>query len=177
MTTVEEDRTQARIHGLLATLRDAETDFRRSYARVLDVVAELEQEKAGPRVITATIRRIPANTHPDTTAQAEHTLATAASRFDPAALTRIGERILAHLDPDSKEPTDEPEEIRELRVRTGTSDANNAWPSPHYATPSRNATKDAPSRPVTDHPATATLITWCRGWTGVRRNYPNKTPC
>lgn len=44
--TVEEDRTQARVGGLLEMLRDAETDFRRSYARVLDVVAELEQ-KAG----------------------------------------------------------------------------------------------------------------------------------
>ncbi len=33
------------MHGLLAMLRDAETDFRRSYARVLDVVTELEQER------------------------------------------------------------------------------------------------------------------------------------
>ncbi|MGH3781805.1 MAG: hypothetical protein ACRDRO_14585 [Pseudonocardiaceae bacterium] len=45
MTTVEEDRTQAHIHGPLAMLRDAETDFRRSYARVLNVVTELEQER------------------------------------------------------------------------------------------------------------------------------------
>ncbi|MGB8199204.1 MAG: DUF222 domain-containing protein, partial [Pseudonocardiaceae bacterium] len=41
-----------------------------------------------------------------------------ARRFDPAALTRIGERLLAHLDPDGTEPTDEPEQLRELRVRT-----------------------------------------------------------
>lgn len=47
MTTVEEDRLQARIDGLLEMLRDAETDFRRSYARILDVVAELEEQKAG----------------------------------------------------------------------------------------------------------------------------------
>ncbi|HEX2290391.1 MAG TPA: hypothetical protein VHH53_09410 [Pseudonocardiaceae bacterium] len=47
MTTVEEDRTQARIDGLLQVLRDAESDFRRSYARVLDVVAELDAERAG----------------------------------------------------------------------------------------------------------------------------------
>jgi hypothetical protein len=47
VTTVEEDRTQARIDGLLQVLRDAEVDFRRSYARVLEVVAELETERAG----------------------------------------------------------------------------------------------------------------------------------
>ncbi|MDQ5855767.1 MAG: hypothetical protein M3302_05540, partial [Actinomycetota bacterium] len=46
MTTVEEGRIQARIDGLLQALRNAETDFRRSYARVLDVVAELDAEKA-----------------------------------------------------------------------------------------------------------------------------------
>ena len=48
MTTVEEDRTQARIDGLLQVLRDAEADFRWSYARVLDVIAEWDAEKAGP---------------------------------------------------------------------------------------------------------------------------------
>ncbi|MGH3825994.1 MAG: DUF222 domain-containing protein [Pseudonocardiaceae bacterium] len=180
---VEEDRTQAHIHGLLQVLREAETDFRRSYARVLSVVAELDSEKAGAiagfgttarllagvlnlskieaktraeqaglltprqsltgevlppmlpatagelaagaigpthlRVITGTMRRIPPTTHPDTTAQAEQTLAQAARRFDPAALSRIAERLLAYLDPDGKEPTDEPESVRELRVRTG----------------------------------------------------------
>ncbi|HVE96676.1 MAG TPA: DUF222 domain-containing protein [Pseudonocardiaceae bacterium] len=170
MTTVEE-RTQARIDGLLQVLRDAESDFRRSYARVLDVVAELDAEKArllagvlnlskgeakarakqagllaprrsltgetlppafpatatelaagaiGPshvRVITATMRQIPPSTHPSTAAEAEQTLATAARRFDPSALTRIGERLLAHLDPDGKAPSEEPETMRELRVR------------------------------------------------------------
>ncbi len=164
-------------------LRDAETDFRRSYARVLDVVAELEEQKAGAvsgfgttarlltgvlnlskseakartdqaglltprrsligevlppalpataaelaagaigpthvRVITATMRRIPPSTHPEVAAQAEQTLATAARRFDPTALARIGERLLAHLDPDGKAPAEEPEHQRELRVRTG----------------------------------------------------------
>ena len=165
-------------------LRDAEADFRRSYARVLDVVAKLDAEKAGAvagfgttarllagvlnlskgeakaraeqaglltprqsltgevlpptlpataselaagaigpahvRVITATMRGIPASTHPGTAAEAEQTLATAARRFDPAALSRIGERLLAHLDPDGTAPADEPENIRELRVRTGS---------------------------------------------------------
>jgi hypothetical protein len=33
--------------GLLQVLRDAEADFRRSYARVLEVVAELDFERAG----------------------------------------------------------------------------------------------------------------------------------
>lgn len=179
MTTVEEDRTQARIDGLLQVLRDAEADFRRSYARVLDVVAELDAERAGAvagfgttarllagvlnlskgeakaraeqagllaprqsltgetlppalpatatelaagvigpshvRVIAATMRRIPASTHPGTAAEAEQTLATAARRFDPAALTRIGERLLAHLDPDGKAPAEEPETMRAAR--------------------------------------------------------------
>jgi Domain of unknown function (DUF222) len=44
---VEEDRTQTHMDGLLEMLRDAETDFRRSYVRVLEVVAELEEQKAG----------------------------------------------------------------------------------------------------------------------------------
>lgn len=47
VTTVEEDRTQVHIHGLLQALRDAEADFRRSYSRVLGVVAELAQQNAG----------------------------------------------------------------------------------------------------------------------------------
>lgn len=182
MTTVEEYRTQARIDGLLQVLRDAESDFRRSYARILDVVAELDAERAGAvagfgttarllagvlnlskgeskaraeqagllaprrsltgetlppalpatatelaagaigpshvRVIAATMRRIPLSMHPGTAAEAEQTLATAARRFDPPALTRIGERLLAHLDPDGKAPTEEPESLRELRIRS-----------------------------------------------------------
>ncbi|HEY6424188.1 MAG TPA: hypothetical protein VIY28_13250 [Pseudonocardiaceae bacterium] len=47
MTMVVEDRAEARVDGLLEVLREAEADFRRSYARVLQVVAELEEEKAG----------------------------------------------------------------------------------------------------------------------------------
>jgi Domain of unknown function (DUF222) len=181
VTTVEEDRIQALIDGLLEVLRAAEADFRRSYARVLEVVAELDAERVGavsgfgtttrllagvlnlsqgeakaradqavlltPRcsltgqvlppalpataaelaagaivpthlkVITAIMRRIPPSAHPEVAAQAEQTLATAARRFDPAAVSRIGERLLAHLDPDGKAPAQEPETIRELRVR------------------------------------------------------------
>jgi hypothetical protein len=181
-TVLGEDGAQAHVHGLLGVLRDAEADCRRSYSRVLGVVAELARENAGAatgfgstarlvagvlnlssseakarveqaelltarrsltgevlapvlpatavelaagvigsahvRVITAVMRCIPPGTHPEITAQAEETLAHAARRFDPAALTRIGERLLAHLDPDGTEPADEPEQLRELRVRT-----------------------------------------------------------
>jgi hypothetical protein len=178
-----EDRAQtARIDGLLDSLRNAEAEMRRAYARMLTVVAELEHEKAGAatgfgttarlvagvlnlsrgeararveqagqlverrslsgtvlppllpatatalaagsigpaqlRVITTTMGRIPSSIHPDTVAQAEQTLADAARRFDPPALGRIAERLLAHLDPDGTEPVEEPEKIRELRVHT-----------------------------------------------------------
>jgi hypothetical protein len=47
MTAAVEDRTQARIDGLLDAPRDAEAELRRSYARVLDVVTELDAENAG----------------------------------------------------------------------------------------------------------------------------------
>jgi Domain of unknown function (DUF222) len=52
VTTVE-DRTQTPVPGqspvprLLDALREAEADFRRSYARVLAVVAQLDAEKIG----------------------------------------------------------------------------------------------------------------------------------
>ncbi|MBV9140329.1 MAG: DUF222 domain-containing protein [Pseudonocardiales bacterium] len=52
MTTVE-NRTQtpvpgqSPVPGLLDALREAEADFRRSYARVLAVVAQLDAEKVG----------------------------------------------------------------------------------------------------------------------------------
>ena len=72
------------------------------------------------RVIAAAMGRIPDGIHPETAAQAEQTLARAARRFDPAALGTIAERLLAHLDPDGPEPVEEPETMRELRVRTGT---------------------------------------------------------
>jgi hypothetical protein len=65
------------------------------------------------------MRRIPPATHPGVAAEAEQTLAHAARRFDPAALGRIAERLLAHLDPDGTTPAEEPESLRELRVRTG----------------------------------------------------------
>src|SRR5918998_371318 len=67
---------------------------------------------------TTTMRRLPPSTHPGTAAEAEQTLATAARRFDPAALSQIGERRLANLDPAGSAPSDEPETIRDLRGRT-----------------------------------------------------------
>ena len=47
MTVLLEDPAETRVHGLLDGLREAEADLRRSYARVLSVVAELEAENAG----------------------------------------------------------------------------------------------------------------------------------
>ncbi|HEU0127237.1 MAG TPA: DUF222 domain-containing protein, partial [Pseudonocardiaceae bacterium] len=61
----------------------------------------------------------PCGDAPGGTAQAEQTLAHTARRFGPTALSRIGERLLAHLDPDGTAPAEEPETMRELRVRTG----------------------------------------------------------
>ena len=84
---------------------------------------ELAVGAIGPshvRVITATMRRIPPATHPGIVAHAEETLAHAARRFDPAALGRIAERLIAHLDPDGKVPADELEKLRELRLRRGS---------------------------------------------------------
>jgi Domain of unknown function (DUF222) len=71
-------------------------------------------------VITAIMRRIPPATDPETVELAEQTLASSACRFDPAALTQIGQRLLAYLNPDGPEPAEKPERSRELRVRTGS---------------------------------------------------------
>lgn len=47
MTTVVEERTQSRVSELLDVPRAAEADWRRCYARMLDVVSQLEAERAG----------------------------------------------------------------------------------------------------------------------------------
>jgi hypothetical protein len=47
MTALVENRAEARMHGLLTGLREAEADFRRSYAGVLSIVAEADAEQAG----------------------------------------------------------------------------------------------------------------------------------
>jgi hypothetical protein len=168
VTVLVEDPAETRVRGLLDGLREAEADLRRSYARVLSVVAELDAENAGAvagfgstarllagvlnlsrgeakarveqacllmprrspagdvlaprlpatatelaagaigpgqlRVITSIMGRIPSAADPETVGVVEQTLASSACRFDPAALTRIGERLLAYLDPDGPEP-------------------------------------------------------------------------
>jgi hypothetical protein len=86
VTTVEEDRTQARVDGLPQMLRDTESDFRRSYARVLEVVAELDAERAGAVTGFGSTARL-------------LTGVLDLSQGEAKAL-RIGERLLAHLDPD-----------------------------------------------------------------------------
>src|SRR2546421_11048935 len=47
VTALLADPAETRVHGLLDRLREAEADLRRSYARVLSVVAELDAENAG----------------------------------------------------------------------------------------------------------------------------------
>ena len=96
------------------------------------------------------MRRLPPSTHPDIAAEAEQTQAQAARRFDPAALSRIGERLLAHLDPDGSAPSDQSETMRDALGSDSmplTSDANNTWPPPPYATCLGNAIRDAPFGP------------------------------
>jgi hypothetical protein len=47
VTVLVEDPAETRVHGLLDGLGDAEAELRRSYARILSVVAELDAENAG----------------------------------------------------------------------------------------------------------------------------------
>lgn len=47
VTVFVEDPAETRVHGLLGALRDAEVELRRSYARVLSVVADLDAGNAG----------------------------------------------------------------------------------------------------------------------------------
>jgi hypothetical protein len=184
VTALLADPAETRVHGLLDRLREAEADLRRSYARVLSVVAELDAENAGAvagfgstarllagvlnlskgeakarveqaglliprrsltgevlaprlpatatelaagaigpgqlRVITSIMGRIPSTADPDAVELVEQSLASSACRFDPAALARIGERLLGYLNPDGPEPSEQPEQTRELQVRTGS---------------------------------------------------------
>jgi hypothetical protein len=82
VTTVTEDRTQARIHGLLDELRAAEADWRRCYGRVLGVVAELEQENAGAATGFGTTARLLAGVLNLSTTEA-HTRAEQAQLLTP----------------------------------------------------------------------------------------------
>ncbi|MDQ2882089.1 MAG: HNH endonuclease [Actinomycetota bacterium] len=77
-----------------------------------DTAAALAAGEIGPgqvRVITETINAIPACVNAADRDAAEAELAHHARSFHPTALHKIGQRILAHLDPDGPEPRDEPE--------------------------------------------------------------------
>ncbi len=74
--------------------------------------AALAAGEIGPgqvRVITETINAIPTTVNPADRDAAEAELAHHARSFNPAALHKIGLRILSHLDPDGPEPRDEPQ--------------------------------------------------------------------
>ena len=58
VTTVVEERTQSRVSELIDVLRAAETDWRRCYARMLDVVSQLEAERAGAAAGFGTTARL-----------------------------------------------------------------------------------------------------------------------
>jgi Domain of unknown function (DUF222) len=72
------------------------------------------------RVIAETMRSIPASVGVEQRQAAEADLARYARSFNPASLHKIGRHILAHLDQDGPQPTEEPEPApaaRELRFR------------------------------------------------------------
>ncbi|MGH3548154.1 MAG: DUF222 domain-containing protein [Pseudonocardiaceae bacterium] len=74
--------------------------------------AALAAGEIGPgqvRAITETMNAIPACVHAAERDAAEAELAHHARSFHPTALHKIGQRILAHLDPDGPAPRDEPE--------------------------------------------------------------------
>jgi hypothetical protein len=58
VTTVVEERTQSRVSELLDVLRAAEADWRRCYARMLDVVSQLEAERTGAAAGFGTTARL-----------------------------------------------------------------------------------------------------------------------
>ncbi len=77
-----------------------------------NTAAALAAGEIGPgqvRVITETINAIPTTVSPTDRDAAETELARHARLFHPTALHKIGQRILAHLDPDGPAPRDEPE--------------------------------------------------------------------
>ncbi len=58
VTTAVLDSEQARIEGLLESLRAAEAEYRRGYARVLDLVAEVDAAKVGAAAGFGTTARL-----------------------------------------------------------------------------------------------------------------------
>ncbi|MGH3780048.1 MAG: DUF222 domain-containing protein [Pseudonocardiaceae bacterium] len=77
-----------------------------------NTAAALAAGEIGPgqvRVITETMTAIPACVNAADRDAAEAELARHARSFHPTALHKIGQRILAHLDPDGPAPRDEPQ--------------------------------------------------------------------
>ncbi|MGH3857761.1 MAG: DUF222 domain-containing protein, partial [Pseudonocardiaceae bacterium] len=75
-----------------------------------NTVAALAAGEIGPaqvRVITETMNAIPASVNATDREAAEAELARYAHSFDPSSLHKIGRHILAHLDPDGREPRDQ----------------------------------------------------------------------
>ncbi len=116
--------------GLPDQIRDIESVSRMEYSVMLDAVAELENrniavtaggalapclpntavalaaDEIGPvqvKVITEMMGAIPTTVGPAEREAAEAELALHARSFHPTALHKIGQRILAHLDPDGPE--------------------------------------------------------------------------
>lgn len=73
---------------------------------------------AHTRIISQTLGKIPTRLGADVTARAEATLAGYASTMTPEELLAIGQRLLAHLDPDGQ-PTDEHDRARRRSLRLG----------------------------------------------------------
>jgi hypothetical protein len=101
------------------------------------------------RIIT-TMARIPSATPPDEVARAEQTLAHTARRFDPAALARIAERLLAHLDPTAPHPPTNPN----ASASSTCTPAATARPSPGASTPTAAPASRKSSTPSTLPPDT-----------------------
>jgi hypothetical protein len=83
------------------------------------VVRSGEIGPAQVKVITETIGAIPAGVSTEDRDAAEAELARHARSFNSTSLHRIGQHILAHLDPDGPEPRDEPHPAKaagELRL-------------------------------------------------------------
>ncbi|MBA2324460.1 MAG: DUF222 domain-containing protein [Pseudonocardiales bacterium] len=77
-----------------------------------NTAAALGAGEIGPaqvRVISETMNAIPAGVSADDREAAEAELARHARSFNSIALHRIGQHILAHLDPDGPEPRNEPQ--------------------------------------------------------------------
>jgi len=87
-----------------------------------ETAAALAAGEIGPahtRVITEVMGAVPASTSVVQRAQVEADLASHARAFGPTELAKLGQRVLAHLDPDGPEPRDDDpaRAAGELRLR------------------------------------------------------------